>query len=126
MDYQLKGKLSGVETGWLIKQTQDIPIIFITAYNNKETLDEIIKAEPFGYLLKPIDESVLYTTIETAISRHRLEAKLKEQEQLVRNFNTDLERRVKERTYELDVANQALEASSLSEEARQGSKTDAK
>lgn len=108
MDYQLKGKLTGVQTAKLIKETLDIPIIFLTAYSNKDTLEEIIKTEPFGYLLKPVDEKVLYTTIETALTRHRLESKLKEQEQLVRRLNNDLEQRVKERTHELKVANLEL------------------
>ena len=108
MDYQLKGHLSGVETAKLIKQTLDVPVIFLTAYSNKDTIEEIIKAEPFGYLLKPVDERVLYTTIETAITRYRLETKLEEQEQLVRKLNEDLEFRVKERTHELKVANHEL------------------
>ncbi len=111
MDYQLKGKLNGVETARLIRQTLDVPIVFLTAYSNKDTIEKIIQAEPYGYLLKPVDEKVLYTTIETAISRHRLETKLKEQEQLVRSLNTDLENRVKKRTSELEVAYHALESS---------------
>lgn len=108
MDYQLKGTLSGVETAKVIKKTLDIPIVFLTAYSNKDTIEEIIKAEPFGYLLKPVDEKVLYTTIETAITRHRLETKLKTQEQLVSKLNEELEFRVKERTHELKVANLEL------------------
>lgn len=108
MDYKLKGKLNGVQTAKLIRQKLDVPIVFLSAYSNKDTLEEIIQSEPFGYLLKPIDESVLYTSIETAITRHRLEAKLKEQAQTIRSLNADLERRVKVRTSELEVDNLKL------------------
>ncbi len=108
MDYQLKGSLNGVETAALIHQTLDVPIIFLTAYSNKDTLEEILESQPFGYLLKPFDEKVLYTTIETAAVRHRLEKRLKEQEKIVRNLNEELENRVIERTSTLEETNLKL------------------
>lgn len=108
MDYQLKGLLNGVETAILIRQTFDVPIIFLTAYSNNAVFEEIIGSEPFGYLIKPVDERVLHTTIQTAISRHRLEIKLKEHDQLLGSQNTDLERQVKQSASKLEVANLKL------------------
>jgi hypothetical protein len=37
--------------------------------------------EPYGYILKPFQERELYTTIEMALYKHKMEKKLKENEQ---------------------------------------------
>lgn len=39
MDVAIKGEMDGIETATIIKSKLDIPIIFLTAYANDETLD---------------------------------------------------------------------------------------
>lgn len=109
MDYKLKGELNGVETARLMRQDLDVPIIFLTAYTNQQMIEEILQAAPFGFLLKPINEKALYTTIEAAITRHQLEMQLKEQKQLVNKLNEELEQKVKDRTHALEVASLKLD-----------------
>jgi len=52
-------------------------VIFITAYNEREFVDEAKAVEADGYLVKPIDEKSLIPSIELAVARSRKMIKLK-------------------------------------------------
>lgn len=80
MDVQLEGEIDGITAAQKIQESQDIPIIYITAYADEKTLARAKVTSPFGYLLKPFDERILHTTIEMALNKHQLEHKLRESE----------------------------------------------
>ncbi len=81
MDIMLKGQIDGVTAAETIKTKYDIPVIYVTAYSDESTLDRAKISEPYGYLLKPFEERELYTTIEMALYKHKMEKRLKESEQ---------------------------------------------
>ena len=81
MDIMLQGDLDGIETSHQILQKNDLPIIFLTAHSDAATLERAKKTAPFGYLIKPFEEQELFTAIETALYRHKMEKKLKESEE---------------------------------------------
>ena len=58
----------------------EIPVIFLTAYSDNETLQRAKITEPFGYLIKPHKERELNTNIEVSLYRHRMEQRVKEHE----------------------------------------------
>jgi two-component system, sensor histidine kinase and response regulator len=76
MDIHLIGKMDGIDAADIISNQFRIPVIFLTAYADEQTLARAKKAGPFGYLVKPFRERDLYVTIEMAKERSRLEAKL--------------------------------------------------
>lgn len=80
MDIMLKGQIDGVEAAEQIRATHQIPVIYITAYADKNTLQRAKVTEPYGYILKPFQERELNTAIEIALYRHRMEKKLRENE----------------------------------------------
>jgi len=81
MDIKLRGKIDGVEAAEQIRTRFDIPVVYLTAYADDHTLDRAKITEPFGYLLKPFDSKDLHTTIEMALYKHQMNAKLRESEQ---------------------------------------------
>ncbi len=81
MDIILKGDMDGVESAKLIRTTLDIPVVYLTAYSDENTLQRAKITEPFGYILKPFEERELYSSIEMALYKHGMEKKLKESEQ---------------------------------------------
>lgn len=81
MDIVLKGKMDGVEAAEYLRTHQHIPVIYVTAYADDKTLRRAKITEPFGYILKPLDERALYTAIELALYKHGMEQKVKESEQ---------------------------------------------
>ena len=78
MDIKLSGKMSGIEAADEIKKIIDIPIVYITAYADKETIQKAKLTEPFAYIVKPFDEKSLHTSIEIAIHKHHISKKLRE------------------------------------------------
>lgn len=78
MDIILSGNLDGIKAAKIINKHHNIPIIFITAYGDRNTLNRAKLSEPYGYIVKPVtDESDLLPTIEIAIYNHRVKKKLK-------------------------------------------------
>ena len=81
MDIQLQGNMDGVETAEQIQEKFDIPVIYLTAYTDEETLNRAKITNPFGYLIKPFGEREIYSTVEMALAKHRMEKRLKANEQ---------------------------------------------
>jgi PAS domain S-box-containing protein len=80
MDIKLKGAMDGIETVQQIQATWDIPVIYLTAYADEETLERAKVTQPFGYLLKPFELSELRSTVEMALYKHQMQRKLEENE----------------------------------------------
>jgi len=80
MDIQLKGEIDGVMAADRIRSFLDIPIIYLTAYNDKKTLDRAKMTNPFGYILKPFEDRDLFTGIEMALNKHRIDRSIRESE----------------------------------------------
>lgn len=81
MDIKLKGKMDGVQAAEQIRTRFDIPVVYLTAYADGATLQRAKITEPYGYLLKPLKERDLHTTIEMGLYKHRMERRLRESEQ---------------------------------------------
>ncbi len=78
MDIMLSGQLNGIQTAELIKQKFEIPVVFLTALIDEETLQKAKITEPGGYLLKPFEEKGLRSAIELALYKFEIEKQLKE------------------------------------------------
>lgn len=81
MDIVLKGKMDGISAAEEIRKQFDIPVIFITARTEDEVTKRAIFSEPFGYLIKPLEEKALSITIRMALYKHSIELRLRENEE---------------------------------------------
>jgi len=70
MDIMLKGVMSGIEAASQIKKLYNIPVIYLTAYADENTLSKAKITEPHGYIIKPFKEVDLHTAIEVAMYKH--------------------------------------------------------
>ncbi len=82
MDIMLKGDINGVEAANAIRENYDIPVIFLTAYADDNTLSKAKIAEPYGYIIKPFKEKELQTTIEMAMYKHEKDSLVKRERDL--------------------------------------------
>jgi len=80
MDIILRGKMDGVEAAEKIRERFNIPVIYLTAHTDENTLQRAKLTEPLGYSLKPVEQKELMTVIEMALYKHQMEIKLRERQ----------------------------------------------
>ena len=80
MDIGLPGRMDGVEAAQSIRARFDIPVVYLTAYADDQTLQRAEITEPFGYIVKPFQIRELHGTIKLALYKHEVDRRLKESE----------------------------------------------
>src|SRR5688500_7629897 len=71
MDVSLRGEMSGVVAAAHIHARGETPIIYVTAYSDRELIEQAARTSPYAYLTKPIRERELQAAIEAALYRSR-------------------------------------------------------
>ena len=74
MDVNLQGEIDGITTGDRMRSRFQIPVIYLTAYADENTLRRVNSTKPFGYIVKPFEEKNLHTTIQLALHRHQYDS----------------------------------------------------
>jgi CheY-like chemotaxis protein len=77
MDIRLRGEPDGIETARRLREKLRIPIIYITAYADDETVQRAMSTKPYGYLLKPFDQAELELSLKKATLIRQLELSVK-------------------------------------------------
>ncbi|MEI2578870.1 diguanylate cyclase domain-containing protein [Scytonema sp. PRP1] len=81
MDIRLPGEIDGIEAAARIRNQFKIPVVYLTAYTDDQTIERAIATDPYGYLTKPFKRAELHTTITTALHRCQLEKQLQATQQ---------------------------------------------
>ena len=68
MDIQLQDDIDGIETASHIRTFSDVPIIFLTAYSNKDSKKRADKIPHSLYMNKPFSEWEITSAIEDIFS----------------------------------------------------------
>jgi CheY-like chemotaxis protein len=101
MDISLNGAMNGIEAASIIRESADIPIIFLTAFAEQETIERAKMVMPFGYILKPYQERELSITIDNALYVAKVNKERKLMEKKLGKYRDNLEEMVEQRTVEL-------------------------
>jgi signal transduction histidine kinase len=101
MDISLAGELDGIKTTEIINEKCNIPVVYLSASSDAETLNKVVGTNPSAYVIKPFNIRELNMVIELAIYKDRKEKELQK-------LNNELEEKVKLRTAELFEANKEL------------------
>lgn len=76
MDIYLEKEKSGIEIAKDINGKRNIPVLYLSAYSDDETMQKAFETNPVGYLVKPYKTEELKTTISLALYKiERLEDK---------------------------------------------------
>jgi len=73
MDIRISGASDGIQTARMLRSRYRLPVVYLTANADAETLARALATEPAGYLVKPYNPHTLRTTIEVAFRRHEAE-----------------------------------------------------
>ncbi|MBZ0202277.1 MAG: response regulator [Ignavibacteria bacterium] len=68
MDVELKGLLNGMDTAKIIGESYDIPVVFLTAFEDEATLKKMDEISSYGYLVKPFEDEQLKSTVAKILS----------------------------------------------------------
>jgi two-component system cell cycle sensor histidine kinase/response regulator CckA len=90
MDIVLPGSIDGIEAAEQIWSRFDIPVVFVTAYADDETLRRTKATELCGYILKPFEDRELHVNIQMALFKHDKDNKLRERENRYRELAKSL------------------------------------
>lgn len=80
MDVMLKGPMDGITAARSISQLH-IPVIYLTAYSDSETVQRAAETAPYGFLTKPFQRREIAASIEVALYKTRMERQLRDSEQ---------------------------------------------
>jgi DNA-binding NtrC family response regulator len=81
MDVNLSGRptfpdddaMDGVEAARRIRAERPLPVVFVTAYSDADTIARVAETGALGYVVKPVVERDLYAAIEVALHTHALQ-----------------------------------------------------
>jgi light-regulated signal transduction histidine kinase (bacteriophytochrome) len=103
MDVGLAGEIDGIAAAGAIRDEHDIPVVFLTARADEDTLQRATSTDAAAYLVKPFKAPDLRCVIEIALAKHATDVRLRENERW-------LELTLQQRTAALEAANSELEA----------------
>jgi two-component system, LytTR family, response regulator LytT len=86
MDIMIKGDMNGIAAAEEIKRNIDIPVVFLTAYADENTLNDAKLAEPHGYILKPFKDVDIQTAVEMALHKHGKELEMRQETDFLRSL----------------------------------------
>jgi two-component sensor histidine kinase len=76
MDIRLEGEMDGIAAARALGDQFSIPVIYLTAHADAELLEQARQTEPYGYLVKPLQDLSLKTTLDMALARLEVTRKL--------------------------------------------------
>jgi len=69
MDICLEGDIDGIDTVKQLYKIKKIPVIYLTAFTDDETIDRAVQTNPSSYEIKPFNRASLNSSIKIAISK---------------------------------------------------------
>lgn len=90
MDIKLEGEIDGIDAAETIRSKLAIPVLYLTSYSDKSTVERaktthpsaFILKEPFGFLYKPFEENELCTAIDIILYKNNEENTLQSHDKL--------------------------------------------
>ncbi|MBN1301060.1 MAG: response regulator [Melioribacteraceae bacterium] len=70
MDISLAGEMDGIDTAISIKQKVEVPIVFMSGYQDKQHIERANTVDPVKYMIKPIETPDLLYVINKIKTNH--------------------------------------------------------
>jgi len=76
MDIRIKGNLDGIAAAQVLKEEMRMPVVYMTAHSDQDTISRAKLTEPFGFVVKPIADGNLRSAVQIAIYKSEMERRL--------------------------------------------------
>ncbi|HVV85746.1 MAG TPA: response regulator [Kofleriaceae bacterium] len=80
MDIRIRGPDDGISAAAALRERFGVPVVYLTAYGDRATVERAKETAPYGYLLKPIKAEELRITVELALHKHAIDRELRARE----------------------------------------------
>lgn len=80
MDINIEGSEDGVSLADRLHRDYQLPVVFLSALMDEETLERAKISQPFGYIVKPFSQRELHIALEIALYKAEVERRIKDQE----------------------------------------------
>lgn len=87
-DIHLKHGEDGIQLAQQVQAESNLPVVFLTAYSDDDTVARAKAVTPYGYIIKPVENRELQIVIEMAIYKFNIENELRETQQLLQTALT--------------------------------------
>lgn len=77
MDIGLGDGIDGIQAAAQITSRSSIPVVFLTAYHDTDTLSRAKEINPYGYLVKPFVKETVDTTLQIALAKNQHDNKIR-------------------------------------------------
>jgi len=67
MDINLNQDMDGIDIANSINKTSSIPVIYLTAFTDNDTIQRAVETEPVGYVVKPFDTNELHAVLQLGL-----------------------------------------------------------
>jgi DNA-binding NarL/FixJ family response regulator len=73
MDIRLEGRMSGTDAARIISERYQVPVVYLTALSDDETLGQVKASREYGFVLKPFRTEAVEAAIKLALARRETE-----------------------------------------------------
>ncbi len=87
VDIRLRGKGEGFQIAERLRVENDVPVVYMTAHTDDDTLQRAARTGAYGYVVKPFTIGEVKSALQVALFKHRMDQHLAERE---RWFSTTL------------------------------------
>jgi two-component system, LytTR family, response regulator LytT len=77
---------SGIQLAAQVKQTKNSPVIFLTAFSDKDTIKKAAAFSPSAYLVKPVNAANLFAAVQLAVENFSQQKTAKVDEAIVADY----------------------------------------
>ncbi len=83
MDIVLDGDMDGFQVADQLRSGLNPPVVYLTAYEDREIVDRAMQTRPYGYVVKPFSHDELMRTIDIALFRSNADRRIREQQKFL-------------------------------------------
>ena len=78
MDININGSKDGINLAKQLNEFKEVPIIYMTAFGDTQTINEASETNLYGFVIKPFTQNDIEAVLNVAITRVQIEAKKQE------------------------------------------------